>query len=133
MVRSRKLALSLTSDHSRCVLNRWVTYHHPPVIISQNSAFSLFSPSSLLPFDVQLHCTLLNTSHRRTTPPGQRRGPRAARRIPFSFAALPQTPDGASNDFGIWAVDELQICEIGSWAPDGAYVRVAGCDLRPGR
>ncbi|KAF8495772.1 AKAP7 2'5' RNA ligase-like domain-containing protein [Russula emetica] len=79
---------------------------------------------------LKLHCTLLNTSHRRT-PPGQRRGPGAARRIPFSFAAFPQTPDNGSNDFGIWAVDELQICEMGSWAPDGAYVRVAGCDLRP--
>ena len=21
--------------------------------------------------------------------------------------------------FGIWAVDELQICEMGSWAPEG--------------
>jgi hypothetical protein len=28
-------------------------------------------------------------------------------------------------------VDELQICEMGSWAPDGAYVHVAGCNLRP--
>lgn len=46
-------------------------------------------------------------SHRRTTPPSQCRGPRAERRIPY-FAALPQTPDGGSNDFGIWVVIEAQ-------------------------
>ncbi|KAH9952934.1 AKAP7 2'5' RNA ligase-like domain-containing protein [Russula dissimulans] len=77
----------------------------------------------------QLHCTLLNTTYRRP-PPGQRR---AAGRVPFSFVAFPPAAvsvDG-SPQLGAWAVDELQICEMGSWAPDGAYVRVAGCDLRP--
>jgi len=80
---------------------------------------------------LKLHCTLLNTTFRRP-PPGQRR---AAGRIPFSFAAFPGPPAVASADgspqLGAWTVDELQICEMGSWAPDGAYVRVAGCDLRP--
>jgi activating signal cointegrator complex subunit 1 len=82
---------------------------------------------------LQLHCTLLNTSHRRT--PGQRgRGPDGgAGRIPFSFAAFPRaSSDEDSKSLGTWTVDELQICELGSWAPDEAYVRVAGCDLRPG-
>ncbi|KAI0299562.1 hypothetical protein BC826DRAFT_1102683 [Russula brevipes] len=74
----------------------------------------------------KLHCTLLNTTYRRP-PPGQRR---AAGRIPFSFAAFPPTSGDGSN-LGTWTVDELQICEMGSWTPDGAYVRVAGCDLRP--
>jgi hypothetical protein len=55
--------------------------------------------------------------------PGQRRAPG---RVPFSFAAFP----AAAPNLGTWTVDELQICEMGSWAPDGAYVRVAGCDLR---
>ena len=64
---------------------------------------------------------------------GQRRGG-AAGGIPFSFAAfpLPMTANGGEGEnLGTWTVDELQICEMGSWAPDGAYVRVAGCDLRP--
>ena len=74
----------------------------------------------------QLHCTILNTTFRRATQ-GQRR---AAERIPFSFAAFPQASSASSN-LGTWTVDELQICEMGSWAPDGAYVRVVGCDLRP--
>jgi hypothetical protein len=59
--------------------------------------------------------------------PGQRR---ASGRIPFSFAAFPSAARENSN-LGTWTVDELQICEMGSWAPDGAYVRVAGSDLRP--
>jgi len=75
---------------------------------------------------LKLHCTLLNTTYRRP-PPGQRR---AAGRIPFSFAAFPPTSGDGSN-LGTWTVGELQICEMGSWTPDGAYVRVAGCDLRP--
>jgi hypothetical protein len=58
--------------------------------------------------------------------PGQRHGPG---RVPFSFAAFP----AAAPNLGTWTVDELQICEMGSWAPDGAYVRVAGCDIRPER
>ncbi|KAN0131551.1 AKAP7 2'5' RNA ligase-like domain containing protein [Lactarius tabidus] len=74
---------------------------------------------------LKLHCTLLNTNYRRPMP-GQRRAPG---RVPFSFAALPP----AAPNLGTWTVDELQICEMGSWAPDGAYVRVAGCDLRPKR
>ena len=76
---------------------------------------------------VALHTSQhITSSH--TTP----RGPGAAERIPISFAAFPQASDEASKSVGIWTVDELQICEMGSWAPDGAYVQVAGCDLRPG-
>ena len=75
---------------------------------------------------LQLHCTILNTTFRRAQQ-GQRR---AAERIPFSFATFPQA-SGASSNLGTWTVDELQICEMGSWAPDGASVRVAGSDLRP--
>jgi activating signal cointegrator complex subunit 1 len=74
---------------------------------------------------LKLHCTLLNTNYRRPMP-GQRHGPG---RVPFSFAAFP----AAAPNLGTWTVDELQICEMGSWAPDGAYVRAAGCDLRPER
>jgi hypothetical protein len=56
----------------------------------------------------------------------------AAERIPYSVAAFPpQGSTGADSNLGAWSVDELQICQMGSRAPDGAYVRVAGCDLRP--
>ncbi|KAH8989573.1 AKAP7 2'5' RNA ligase-like domain-containing protein [Lactarius akahatsu] len=75
---------------------------------------------------LKLHCTLLNTNYRRPVP-GQRR---AAGRVPFDFTTFPSAARENSN-LGTWTVDELQICEMGSWAPDGAYVRVAGCDLRP--
>ncbi|KAH9015741.1 kinase A anchor protein [Lactarius deliciosus] len=75
---------------------------------------------------LKLHCTLLNTNYRRPVP-GQRR---PAGRIPFNFTTFPSAARDNSN-LGMWTVDELQICEMGSWAPDGAYVRVAGCDLRP--
>ena len=61
--------------------------------------------------------------------PGQWRAPR---RVPFSLAAFPFAVRDSSN-LGTWSGDELQICEMGSWVPDGAYVRVAGCDLRPER
>ncbi|KAH9970923.1 AKAP7 2'5' RNA ligase-like domain-containing protein [Russula compacta] len=82
---------------------------------------------------LKLHCTILNTKYRRRTPSqGQRRGA-AAGSIPFSFAAFPPTTanDTEGENLGTWSADELQICKMGSWAPDGAYVRVAGCDLRP--
>ncbi|KAH9165931.1 kinase A anchor protein [Lactarius sanguifluus] len=75
---------------------------------------------------LKLHCTLLNTNYRRPML-GQRRAPG---RVPFNFTAFPSAARDNSN-LGMWTVDELQICEMGSWAPDGAYVRVAGCDLRP--
>ncbi|KAH9059888.1 AKAP7 2'5' RNA ligase-like domain-containing protein [Lactarius vividus] len=75
---------------------------------------------------LKLHCTLLNTNYRRPVP-GQRR---AAGRVPFDFTTFPSAARD-NSDLGTWTVDELQICEMGSWAPDGAYVRVAGCDLRP--
>ncbi len=47
--------------------------------------------------------------------------PNATERIPFSFAAFSQTPDNVSNDFGTWAVDELQICDM---SPNIPYVLV---------
>ncbi|KAI0293858.1 AKAP7 2'5' RNA ligase-like domain-containing protein [Multifurca ochricompacta] len=77
---------------------------------------------------LKLHCTILNTTYRRPSP-GQRRPPG---RIPFSFATFPpDSKDGGTlSNLGTWTVDEVQICKMGSWAPDGAYVRVAGCDLR---
>ncbi len=55
----------------------------------------------------------------------------AARRVPFSFVAFPSAARDSSN-LAMWIIDELQICEMGTWAPDGAYVWVAGCDLRLG-
>ena len=92
-------------------------------IIPQTTLFFALSP--LFP-----SCSCIahfSTLHTVAHCSGQRHGPGAARRILFSFTAFPEIPDG-SNGFGIWAVDELQICEMGSWAPDGAYVRVVIID-----
>ena len=61
---------------------------------------------------------------------GQRRGPV---RVHFSFAAFPADACNNNTNLGTWTVGELQICEMGSWAPDGAYVWVAGCDVQPER
>jgi hypothetical protein len=100
MVRSRKLVLLLTTDRSRCV----PPSHHIIPRLPTKRLFHCFFFSLRGPTCTVVHCTLLNVSHCRTPPGGQcRRG------IPFSFAAFPQTSDNGSNDFGIWAADELQI------------------------
>ena len=31
---------------------------------------------------------------------------------------------------GEWDIDELQICEMGSWGPEGEYVCVGRCPLK---
>ncbi|KAI0702872.1 AKAP7 2'5' RNA ligase-like domain-containing protein [Cytidiella melzeri] len=94
---------------------------------------------------LKLHCTVINTSHRR--------GPRQ----PFSYAdiitsnafrsietrqAVTRTNDTISPpqplrgenpiavDLGECAVDELQICKMGSWGPEGEYVAVGKISLR---
>ncbi|KAI0049388.1 hypothetical protein FA95DRAFT_1677515 [Auriscalpium vulgare] len=83
---------------------------------------------------LKLHCTILNTVYRRPKPRGARQ--------PFSYRALleSETMRGmiagpvqarrpVNVELGVWDIDELQICEMGSWGPEGEYVRVAGCDL----
>lgn len=32
-------------------------------------------------------------------------------------------------DFGEWTVDEIQICKMGSWGPEGEYVSVGHITL----
>lgn len=74
------------------------------------------------------------------------------RRTPFSYAAVLSSPafraievapqPGASVppaetrgrkpipvDLGSWTVDEVQICEMGSWGPEGEYVCVGRIPL----
>ncbi|KAH9970315.1 hypothetical protein BGW80DRAFT_582724 [Lactifluus volemus] len=53
---------------------------------------------------------------------------------PHPFFLCHVVPAGSTDslNLGTWTVDELRIYNIGSWTPDGAYVRVARCDLRPG-
>ncbi|KAI0773467.1 AKAP7 2'5' RNA ligase-like domain-containing protein [Irpex lacteus] len=90
-----------------------------------------------------LHCTVINTSHRR--------GPRQ----PFSYADViasdafrsierQTSAAGADSsqttsvrgkkpiaiDLGEWEVDELQICKMGSWGPEGEYVSVGKISLK---
>ncbi|KAI9058861.1 hypothetical protein FKP32DRAFT_1581508, partial [Trametes sanguinea] len=87
----------------------------------------------------QLHCTVLNTIYRK---------PRGKMRTPFSYPSVlaseafkavlaPPQPRGEAAetagkagggpvrvDFGEWEIDEVQICEMGSWGPEGEYVAV---------
>jgi len=92
---------------------------------------------------LKLHCTVINTSHRK------------GRRQPFSYAdvlassafrGIEQQVEAGQNevggaqatrgkkpiaiDLGEWSVDELQICEMGSWGPEGEYVAVGKIPLR---
>ncbi|KZT12310.1 uncharacterized protein LAESUDRAFT_691583 [Laetiporus sulphureus 93-53] len=88
---------------------------------------------------VQLHCTVLNTVYRK---------PRTRMRQPFSYPSILRSAalqavsiETASTDeqtqgrkpvgvdFGAWEVDEIQICEMGSWGPEGEYVCVGRCSL----
>lgn len=83
---------------------------------------------------LKLHCTVLNTSHRK--PRG--RGPRQ----PFSYRALVTSPatrpffpapahfrDAIEVDFGTWDVEEIQLCRMGSYGCDGEYVSCGGFSL----
>ncbi|OCH83916.1 hypothetical protein OBBRIDRAFT_799527 [Obba rivulosa] len=96
---------------------------------------------------LKLHCTVLNTIYRK---------PRSRNRVPFSYAAVlssaaleamalrstePATeevqaqlqghrlPRARAVELGEWTVDEVQLCEMGSWGPEGEYVCVGRCPL----
>ncbi|KAL4244527.1 Activating signal cointegrator 1 complex subunit 1 [Abortiporus biennis] len=96
---------------------------------------------------LKLHCTLLNTVYRKPKPKG-------GFRVPFSYPAViesqafrsiekvrvegdddpsvSQRPRGKSPiciDLGEWNVDEIQICEMGSWGVEGEYICVGKCSL----
>ncbi|KAG1728998.1 kinase A anchor protein [Suillus lakei] len=83
---------------------------------------------------LKLHCTILNTS--------QSRKPH---RQPFSYNAILASPvirefirtpleshdfrDPVKVEFGTWSVDEIQICKMGSYGPEGEYVSCGCCSL----
>lgn len=85
---------------------------------------------------LQLHCTIINTIHRQ---------PRSGRRQPFSYKSVLtsaafqaiKTADSSTTsqnkpvpvDLGIWDVNEIQICKMGSFGPQGEYVSCGSCDL----
>lgn len=87
---------------------------------------------------LKLHCTIINTTYRK---------PRRKDRQPFSYASILTstafqakktsplvgeaiTRKGPANvDFGIWEVNEVQICEMGSWGAEGEYVCAGRCSL----
>lgn len=82
---------------------------------------------------LKLHCTILNTSHRKP------------HRRPFSYNAMLASPvirefvhtpleahdfrDPVKVEFGTWSVDEIQICKMGSYGPEGEYVSCGSCSL----
>ncbi|TBU21693.1 hypothetical protein BD311DRAFT_677767 [Dichomitus squalens] len=87
---------------------------------------------------LKLHCTVLNTIYRK---------PRTKARVPFSYPSVLASEavkticvqkgvvDAAQTgkpkegpvhvNFGEWDLNEIQICEMGSWGPEGEYVAVA--------
>ncbi|KAG2114376.1 kinase A anchor protein [Suillus discolor] len=82
---------------------------------------------------LKLHCTILNTSYRKP------------HRQPFSYNAILMSPfirefvrtpleshnfrDPVKVEFGTWSVDEIQICKMGSYGPEGEYVSCGCCSL----
>lgn len=115
----------------------------------------LFWTSLDVPFR-QLHCTIINTVYRKPKPPDGKRAPFAypdlltsswfsrssTTSIPPSYKAVPQKSSARSAsdtdpsicrpvsvDFGTWAIDEVQVCEMGSYGPEGEYVCVGKISL----
>ncbi|KAI0693612.1 AKAP7 2'5' RNA ligase-like domain-containing protein [Cerioporus squamosus] len=92
---------------------------------------------------LKLHCTVVNTIYRK---------PRPRFRQPFSYPSI-LTSEAVESvlvqdeivdateadktlkkgpikvDLGEWDIDEVQICEMGSWGPEGEYRAVARCPL----
>jgi len=96
---------------------------------------------------LKLHCTVLNTIYRK--PRGKSRQPFSFRSIVNSRAVQAFTVDAAGQSLsaaaegqnttpvrgpvrvslGEWDVDEIHICEMGSWGPEGEYICVGRCAL----
>lgn len=58
------------------------------------------------------------------------RTPRIHTLASVAQAAAGQTRRGPVKvNLGDWTVDEIQICEMGSWGPEGEYVRAGGISL----
>ncbi|KAF8121225.1 kinase A anchor protein [Boletus edulis] len=85
---------------------------------------------------LKLHCTILNTTYRQP----RTRGPRH----PFSYRRLLESPAAqvilleqplaglrqpVKVDFGTWHVNEIQICKMGSYGPEGEYESCGGLVL----
>lgn len=79
---------------------------------------------------LKLHCTIINTSYRRPY------------RQPFSYNAILTSSfigqfvhtrhdfrDPVKVELGTWSVDEIQICKLGSYGPEGEYVSCGCCSL----
>jgi len=98
---------------------------------------------------LKLHCTVVNTIHRKPRSKTRRRQPFSYSAVlasaAFQTVAQPEptsmsktntatstmdvTGRPVSVDFGVWDVDEIQICEMGSCGPDGEYISCGGCSL----
>lgn len=101
---------------------------------------------------LKLHCTVINTTYRKPRP--RQRTPfsyasileapalKAIETHSGDRSGTTDTPAGSTRgnekprgkspisiDLGTWDIDEIQICEMGSWGPEGEYVCVAQCPL----
>ncbi|KAH9915093.1 kinase A anchor protein, partial [Fomitopsis serialis] len=77
----------------------------------------------------QLHCTIVNTAHRKPRPKYRTFFSFTSVRASDALRAIALDPDSLTVppvrvDLGVWGVDEIQICEMGSHGPEGEYVCV---------
>jgi len=83
---------------------------------------------------LKLHCTVLNTTYRRPRARGPRQpfsyrsllGSPAAQAVLSEPRAEPDVCQPVKVDFGTWHVDEIQICKMGSYGPEGEYESCGG-------
>jgi activating signal cointegrator complex subunit 1 len=80
----------------------------------------------------QLHCTILKT----IGGPGGRRVPFSYREILASAAFRAIGGDASARgpkpvDLGVWDVDEVQICQMGSHGPENEYISCGGISVSP--
>ena len=124
------------------------------LLVDDRRPLKVFSMSiayySCIDISLELHCTVVNTIHRKPRSKTRRRQPfsysavlastafqTVAQPVPTSMSktttALAVTPAATgrpvSVDFGVWDVDEIQICEMGSCGPEGEYISYGGCSL----
>ena len=75
----------------------------------------------------KLHCTIVNTSHRKSGGSNKRR----PKRMPFDASCLFALPE-AESSFGTYEVDSVSLCRMGSYDENGEYVVEGSISLLPG-
>ncbi|KAH9890388.1 AKAP7 2'5' RNA ligase-like domain-containing protein [Cubamyces lactineus] len=118
-------------------------FNEAGLLVDENRPLKVSRPRQREEGPMKLHCTVVNTIYRR---------PRGKMRTPFSYPCvlaseafkavqagergeLEESGGGKQRrrpvpvELGEWTIDEVQICEMGSWGPEGEYVAVHRCVL----